>query len=176
MNHVDYKDLYISLDNLNNYSLVGIPVNIEYSKSDLDSGNKIASAMSMYNNEFEDGTTDGPCPFTVHGLTGLELKNMSMDRLEAKALQHLIENGSTLCISHDSKPQSMYDNPQAYPQMFPWLFPYSLGGIGQKCHFAKISEASQKRKLLMYHNKHFQTDFYNLMVAFNHEQSWEVFF
>ena len=37
LNHVDYKDLYISLDNLNDYPLVGIPVNIEYSKSDLDS-------------------------------------------------------------------------------------------------------------------------------------------
>ena len=74
LNHVDYKDLYISLDNLNNYPLVGVPVNIEYLKSNLDSRNKIASAMSMYNNEFKDGTTDGPCPFTVHGLTRLELK------------------------------------------------------------------------------------------------------
>ena len=93
--------------------------------------------MSMYNNEFEDGTTDGPCPFTVHGLTRLEFENMSMDRLKAKALQHLIENRSRLGISHDSKPQSMYNNSQAYPQMFPWPFPYDLGGIGQKYHFAK---------------------------------------
>ena len=54
--------------------------------------------------------------------------------------------------------------------MFPWPFPYGLGGIGQKCHFAKISEATQKRKLLMYHDKHFRTDFYFPMVAFNHEQ------
>ena len=170
LNHVDHKDLYISPDNLNNYPLVGVPVNIKYSKSDLDSGNKIASAVSMCNNEFKDGTTDGPCPFTVHGLTRLEFENMSMDRLKAKALQHLVENGSTLGISYDSKPQSMYDNPQAYPQMFPWLFPYGLEGIGQKCHFPKISEATQKRKLLMYHDKHFQTDFYFLMVAFNHKQ------
>ena len=47
LNHVDYKDLYISLDNLNNYPLVGVPVNIKYLKSDLDSGNEIASAMSV---------------------------------------------------------------------------------------------------------------------------------
>ena len=170
LNHVDYEDLYISLDNLNDYPLSGVPVNIEYSKSDPDSGNKIASAMSVYDDEFEDGTTDGPCPFTVHGLTGPEFENMSMDRLKAKALQHLIEKGSTLGISHDSKPQSMYDNPQAYPQMFPWLFPYGSGGIGQKCHFAKISEATQKFNLLMYHDKRFQTDFYFPMIAFNHEQ------
>ena len=167
LNHVDYKDLYISLDNLDNYPLPGVSVNIEYLESDLDSGNEIASAMSMYNNEFEDRTTDGPCPFTVHGLTGLEFENMSIDRLKAKALQHLAENRSTLGISHDSKPQSMYDNPQAYPQMFPWLFSYGLGGIGQKCHFAKLFK---KRKLFMYHDKCFQTDFYFPMVAFNHKQ------
>jgi hypothetical protein len=68
-----------------------------------------------------------------------------MDRLKARALQHLSENGSTLGISHDSKPQSMYDNPQAYFQMFPWLFSYGFRRIGQKCHFAKISETTQKR-------------------------------
>ena len=34
----------------------------------------------------------------------------------------------------------------------------------------KISEATQKRKLLMYHDNHLQTDFYFPMVAFNHEQ------
>jgi hypothetical protein len=110
------------LENLNNYLLVGVPVNIEYSKSDPDCGNKIAAAMSVYDNEFEDGTTDGPCPFTVHGLTRPEFESMSMDRLKARALQHLSENGSTLGISHDSKPQSMYDNPQAYPKCFLGFF------------------------------------------------------
>ena len=153
LNHVDYKDLYISIENLNDYPLAGVPVNIEYSKSDPDSGNKFTSAMSIYDDEFEEGTTDGPCPFTVHGLTGPEYENMSIDRLKARALQHLVDKGSTLGVSHDSKPQSMYDNPQAYPQMFPWLFPYGLGGIGQKCHFSKISEATQKLNLLMYHDK-----------------------
>ena len=170
LNHVDYEDLQISFENLSDYPLAGVPVNIEYSKSVSDSGNKIASAMSVYDNEFEDGTTDGPCPFTVHGLTGPEFEKLSMDRLKARALQHLAEKGSTLGISHDSKPQSMYDNPQAYPQMFPWLFPYGFGGIGQKCHFGKISETKHKQNLLMYHDKRFQTDFYFPMIAFNHEQ------
>ena len=170
LNHVDYEDLHISIDNLNDYPLVGVPVNIEYSKTDADSENKISSAMSVFDNEFDDGTTDGPCPFTVHGLTGPEFENMSMDRLKVRALQHLADKGLTLGISHDSKPQSMYDNPQAYPQMFPWLFPYGFGGIGQKCHSRKISEATQKLNLLMYCDKRFQTDFYFPMVAFNHEQ------
>ena len=170
LNHTDYEDLHISLENLKDYPLAGVPVNIEYSMSDADSGNKIVTAMSVHDDEFEDGTTDGPCPFTVHGLTGPEFENMSLENLKARALQHLIENGSTLGISHDSKPQSMYDNPQAYPQMFPWLFPYGFGGIGQKCHFAKLSETKQKQNLLMYHDKRFQTDFYFPMIAFNHDQ------
>lgn len=170
LNHVDYEDLQISFENLNDYPLAGVPVNIEYSKSDLESGNKIASAMSVYDNEFEEGTTDGPCPFTVHGLTGPEFEKMSIDRLKTRALRHLAENGRTLGISHDSRPQSMYDNPQAYPQMFPWLFPYGFGGIGQKCHFGKISESAHKQNLLMYHDKRFQTDLYFPMIAFNHEQ------
>jgi hypothetical protein len=74
LNHTDYEYLQISLENLNNYPLVGVPVNIEYSKSDPDCGDKIAAAMSVYNNEIEDGTTDGPCPFTVHSLTGPEFE------------------------------------------------------------------------------------------------------
>ena len=170
LNHIDYEDLQISFENLHDYPLAGVPVNIEYSKSDPALGNKIVSTMSVHDDEFEEGTTDGSCPFTVHGLTGPEFENMSMDRLKARALQHLSERGTTLGISHDSRPQSMYDNPQAYPQMFPWLFPYGFGGIGQKCHFAKVSEATQKQNLLMYHDKRFQTDFYFPMIAFNHEQ------
>src|SRR6267378_1347955 len=53
--------------------------------------------------------------------------------------------------------------------MFPWLFPYGYGGIGQKHHFGTISETTHKHNLLMYHDKHFQTDFYFPMIAFNHE-------
>jgi hypothetical protein len=41
LNHSDYEDLQISYDNLNDYPLAGVPVNIEYSKSDPDSGNRL---------------------------------------------------------------------------------------------------------------------------------------
>jgi hypothetical protein len=89
LNYTDYEDLQISLENLNNYPLVGVSVNIEYLKSDPDCGNKIAAAMSVYDNEIKDGTTDGPCPFTVHShsLTRPEFESMSIDRLKARALQ-----------------------------------------------------------------------------------------
>ena len=54
MNHVDYEDLYISVENLNIYPLAGVPIDIEYSKSDLKNGNKIPTAMSVHDNELEE--------------------------------------------------------------------------------------------------------------------------
>jgi hypothetical protein len=75
-----------------------------------------------------------------------------------------------LGIGHDSAPQSMYDNPQAYPQMFPWLFPYGYGGIGQLSFKKKLSELKHKQCLLLYHDKRFQCDLYFPIIAFNHEQ------
>ena len=60
--------------------------------------------MSIHDNELEEGTTYGLCPFTVHGLTGSEYEKMSLDNLKAKALKYLVENGSTLGISHDANP------------------------------------------------------------------------
>ena len=54
--------------------------------------------------------------------------------------------------------------------MFPWLVPYGYGGTGQAHFKRKVSEAEHKKSLLMYHDKHFQTDQYFPIVAFNHEQ------
>ena len=126
--------------------------------------------MSSHDMEEEEGTEEGRCPFTVHGLTGDEFTMLSMTALKACALKHLEDQGKTLGIGHEHKPQSLYDNPQAYPQMFPWLFPYGYGGIGQARLKKKISETEHKKHLLMYHDKRFQTDLYFPIVAFNHEQ------
>ena len=139
-------------------------------KIDEDDENKIPSAMSIHDNELEEGTTTGPCSFTVHGLVGAEFSKLSIPALKAKALHHLEKQEKTLGIGHGDIPISIYDNPQSYPQMFPWLFPYGHGGIGQQCHKYTISDVDRKHQLLMYHDKHFQTDFYFPMIAFNHEQ------
>ena len=170
LNHTDYASLKISKENLDTYEEEGIPVVVDYRKSNIDDGNKIPSAMSKHDMDDEEGTEDGPCPFTVHGLTGPEYSKMSMQTLKLKALQHLESQGKTLKIGHDATPQSMYDNPQIYPQMFPWLFPYGLGGLTQQVHKKKISDAEHKKLLLMYHDKRFQTDLYFPIIAFNHEQ------
>ena len=170
LNHRDYRDLEISSENLASYPLSGVPVVVDYKKTHLDESNKLPAAMSNHDMEEEEGTEEGICPFTVHGITGDEYTKLSMTALKARALKHLQDQGKVLGIGQDDNPQSMYDNPQAYPQMFPWLFPYGYGGIGQARLKRKISEAEHKRHLLMYHDKRFQTDLYFPIVAFNHEQ------
>jgi Helitron helicase-like domain at N-terminus/PIF1-like helicase len=170
LNHVDYADLNISHQNLDTYPISGVPVVIDYRKTNNDEGNKIPTAMSKFDTEVEEGTTEGPCPFTVHGLTGEEYSTLSIAGLKIRALEHLDKNGISVGFRHEVQPQSMYNNPQAYPQMFPWLFPYGLGGIGQPQFKSVFSAKAHKNWLLMYHDKRFQNDLYFPMIAFNHEQ------
>ncbi|KAL1670970.1 hypothetical protein EV122DRAFT_180589, partial [Schizophyllum commune] len=65
-------------------------------------------------------------------------------------------------LGQDTMPASMYNNPQLYPKMFPWLFPFGHSGLGStevannKCMC--LSAKDQCHHLLMYHDKHFQTD------------------
>jgi hypothetical protein len=77
--------------------------------------------------EEEDGTETGKCPFVVHGLTGEEYTMKSVKALKAIALNHLTSNKKILAIGHEPTPQSIYNNPQLFPQMMPWLFPYGFG-------------------------------------------------
>ena len=123
LNHIDYADLEISKENLESYPQSGVPVFIDFKAANTDNTNRIPAAMSKFDAEEEIGTSEGPCPFTVHGLTGEEYENITISALKIKALQHLERGGKSLAIGHDEHPQSMYDNPQIYPQMFPWLFP-----------------------------------------------------
>lgn len=169
LNHIDYADLNISRENLETYPISGIPIVIDY-KTNEEQGNKIPLVMSKFDTETEEGTTEGLCLFTIHGLTGEEYSTLSIAGLKICALEHLDKDGVSLGFRHAVHPKSMYNNPQAYPQMFPWLFPHGLGGIGQP-HFKYIfSVKVHKKWLLMYHDKRFQRDLYFPMIAFNHEQ------
>src|ERR1700741_5677058 len=79
--------------------------------------------------------------------------------------------GKVLAIGHSKNPESIYTNPQLYPQMMPWLFPYGLGGIGsQQQKDLHISDFNYKRHLLLYYDKRFQRDAHFPLIAFNHEQ------
>ena len=163
LNHRDYADIEISMQNLLQYSETDIPVSIKYHQS---SSNKVPEGTSKYDLESEHGVVEGECSFSVHGLTGESIEMMSSEGLKAAALKHLNIGGSMLAVGHSSEIESIYNNPQLYLQMFPCLFPYGLGGIGS----TRLSDKEHKRHLMMYHDKRFQTDINFPFVAFSHEQ------
>jgi hypothetical protein len=163
LNHCDYADLEISYDNLSGYPEDSPPVSVEYRHS---TSNKVPEGTSVFDNECEDGTEKGDCPFIVHGLTGEQLDTKSINSLKGIALRHLNSGGKMLAVGHSSKYESIYNNPALYPQIFPWLFPYGLGGIGT----TTLSDAEHKRHLLMFHDKRFQVDVNFPFVAFSHAQ------
>ena len=167
LNHIDYYDLEISNDNLSEYPEHDIPVVIDYRQSFM---NKNPESTAGHDNEIENGTESGKCPFVVHGLTGEQYATKSLKAIKAIALKHLKSNGGILAIGHKENPESIYNNPQLFPQMMPWLFPYGLGGIGNPLIEGKISDIAHKHHLLMYHDKRFQKDPYFPLIAFNHEQ------
>ena len=167
LNHTDYHDIDIAYNILKTYPESGTPFVYTYQDA---TANKTPEAASAFDNEIEEGVDSGPCPFVVNGITGEQLNSMGTKALVAKAVKHLKEdNGHVLAIGHAEKPESLYDNPQLYPMMFPWLFPYGLGGIGVADELG-MSDLMHKRKLLMYHDKRFQTDSHFPLIAFNQEQ------
>ncbi|KAF9050081.1 hypothetical protein BJ165DRAFT_1414089 [Panaeolus papilionaceus] len=121
LNHKDYYDLTIDHAVLNTYPLDDTNVD--------DEGNVLDATKSVFDSIEEVGTSSGPCPFTVHGLSADVMSEMTTTQRKATALQHMINGGSSLAIGHAEDVQSIYNNPSLYPQMFPWLFPYGYGGI-----------------------------------------------
>ena len=164
LNRLNYEDIIISEKHLQEYNEDMPPVSVRYKES---TTNKTPEGMSLFDIDDEDGTSEGDCSFTVHGLTGEDLNTMSTTAVKARALQHLNSYGKFLSVGHAEYPESIWNNPDLYPQMFPWLFPYGLGGI---CSIKGMSEQEHKRRLLMYHDKRFQTDPTFPFVAFSHER------
>ena len=167
INHSDYADVQISQENLKLYPEEGPPVIIDYRSSVV---NKHKEATSVFDMEEEDGVQEGKCPFVVHGITGENYSTLSKDATRALALQHLIKDQKILFVGHGTNPESMFNNRQLFPSMMPWLFPYGLGGIGNSNIVGPMSSVSQKKHLLMYHDKRFQTDPGFPLIAFNQEQ------
>ena len=167
INHSDYADVQISQDNLKCYPEEGPPVTIDYRSSII---NKHKEATSVFDMEEEDGVEGGDCPFVVHGITGEDYSTLSKDAVRALALQHLIKDQKIMFVGHQSKPESMFRNPQLFPSMMPWLFPYGLGGICNSKIIGPMSSINHKKNLLMYHDKRFQTDPGFPLIAFNQEQ------
>ncbi|KAF6751746.1 hypothetical protein DFP72DRAFT_816060, partial [Ephemerocybe angulata] len=160
LNHPDYSELEISKENLATYPLAGVPVKVDFRRpsADTDPTERGPLEMSMHeaDDDLDEGTEEGPCPFVVP--------------LKIVALNHRDRDRPILGVGRSPDLESMYHNPQSFPSMFPWLFPYGAGGIGQACHKDVMGEREHKKRLLMYHDKRFQTDFYFPMIAFNQVQ------
>ena len=150
LNHIDYYDREISEKNLESYPEDSPPVVVDYYSS---SSNKNPESTSVNDMDEEDGTSEGPCSFVVHGLTGEEFSTKTMKTIKTIALQHLTSEQKILAIGHSEIPESIYANPQLFPSMLPWLFPYGLGGIDQTKHKYNLSSMMHKRHLLMYYDK-----------------------
>lgn len=169
LNHRNYADLEIDYKALNTYALEDVPIGVWHKPLGADEGNVLATTKSIFDNEDELGTSEGPCPFTVHGLTTEKFSTMSSTERKLAAVQHLKNGGQFLAVGHAASPQSIWENPDLYPQMFPWLFPFGYGGVGQEAHKGLISKENHLRWLLLYHDKRFQKDAGFLIVAFNHQ-------
>jgi hypothetical protein len=163
LNHSDYADLTISYDELLRYPEDSPPVTVEYKQAQT---NKVPEGTSSFDQTLDDGVEEGICPFVVHGITGQYLSTKTVASIKGMALRHWNSNGGALSIGQSGDVQSIYNNPNLYPQIFPWLFPYGHGGIGT----TKLSDKAHKTFLLMYHDKRFQKDIAFPFVAFSHEQ------
>ncbi|KAJ6629659.1 hypothetical protein B0H10DRAFT_1776214 [Mycena sp. CBHHK59/15] len=170
LNHIDYEDLEISSENLDDLPDNGVLFGVDWRETQEGETTNIPKQLSVHDDSEPEGTESGQCTFVVHRLSGEEYGNVSINTSKAKALDHLANNGKTLGFGHAKIPESLYNNLQLYPQMLPWLFLYGLGSIGQPSHKRKFSGLSHKKHLLVYHDKRFQTDLYFPMVAFNEEQ------
>jgi hypothetical protein len=73
----------ISDKKLASYPEEGPPVVVDYHKL---TSNMNPESTSVYDIEVEDGTTEGPCPFIVHGLTGEEFSTKTMKIIKAMHL------------------------------------------------------------------------------------------
>jgi len=102
LNHIDYYDCEISEKNLASYPEDGPPVVVDYYPS--LSTNKNPESTSVNDVDEEDGTSEGPCSFVVHGLTGEEISTKTMKTIKTIALQHLTSEKKILAIGHSEKP------------------------------------------------------------------------
>jgi hypothetical protein len=88
LNHADYADIEISIENVAQYEETMPPVSVVYRHAETNKFPEL-EGTSVFDHEEEDGTTEGDCASTVHGLTGETLQTMAPNALKALALQHL---------------------------------------------------------------------------------------
>ena len=81
--------------------------------------NKVEEGTSLYDSTTANGVDNGPCPFVVHRVTGEQLATKTVVALKGIALRHWNNKGAALSMSYAAEPESIYNNPNLYPQIFP---------------------------------------------------------
>jgi hypothetical protein len=97
LNHKEYANLTIDYDMLTTYGDENVPVQVIYCPSSEGDGNTPATVQSQFDVE-ERGTTDGPCPFTIHGLAAEHFGALTTTQRKAIAVQHIQNGGSLLAV------------------------------------------------------------------------------
>ncbi|KAJ4475386.1 hypothetical protein C8R41DRAFT_774521, partial [Lentinula lateritia] len=115
LNHFDYNDVVFSSANLDSYADNVPIVAVEYFQK---GSNRNAEGVSVHDDLNDDGTEEGTCVFTVHGIVGPSIKNMTRDQMIGITAMHLDNEGKFMRTSHAENPESLWNNPQLYPKMF----------------------------------------------------------
>jgi hypothetical protein len=84
LNHIDYADIKVSHVNMMQYDENTPPVTVEYCQSET---NKVPEETSIFDNKEADGTVEGDCVFSVHGLTG-DMCSFLASKFRRKATGH----------------------------------------------------------------------------------------
>jgi hypothetical protein len=163
LNNPEYEHIKIDAEQLLKYPIADCPIAIEYEEK---TTNKVYESFGLDDQDQDDGTATGSCPFRVHGLASNRVESMSLNDMKTAGITYLREGGKMLGIGYAEEFESIYNNVQLYPRLFPWLFPYGLGGVGS----GQLHETEHIRHLLLYYDRRFQTDPEFPLIAFNHKQ------
>lgn len=168
LNHKDYCDVTIDASRLNGYDESRPPGIIAFAPGPpTERGENI----SVFENVEEKGTTHGPCPLYIQGLSADMVGGASpKQRVAEYVQQHLNREFPVVALGHSNKPESLYENSALYPSMFPWLFPYGLGGFDCADYDKRIDRNPHIQRLLDYHDHRFETDYYFPFIVLNHNQ------
>ncbi|KZW03469.1 hypothetical protein EXIGLDRAFT_584959, partial [Exidia glandulosa HHB12029] len=150
LNNVLYKDILISEKNIQSYTDNVIPSVITYAVD--DTNNPLESRAVHDADDAIGSENDQECLFSVNGLAYDVLDPDNLEAVKAAALKHMMA-GRALAIPHEPSPDTLWHNPDLFPNMFPWLFPYGVGGIANSTILGEMSEHSHKKHLMMYHDK-----------------------
>lgn len=161
-NNPFYHDVVLSEHNLSQFKDGRVGVDVSFTSE--DAGRKDGLDPPVTKNGPEDEFGEDFCPFSVSGVSEIDLRTMSYTEKKVLALKHLKGGGEALAISGGSAMLSQYDNPSLWAGTFPWLFPYGLG-LPESKRPVKLSLEKHADILMRYPDKRFQVCYHEIPFA-----------